>query len=811
MAKQLKPKSGQIQKKQPEKAVQKPAPQKSVPVPTTPISKLEAEFAKVDANYLNYAANQRVYSENRDAMKKRFSGMNNVFMTQMMMTCASPLRDGLNLESIVMCASMYLGMRAGSKDFRDKTDMAFTKMKYEMHNHAAKKAGPDSKHAELASKYKKQMITQNNGGRYPMTAHSAALTKIAMAQQAYADMRTEGADIDKIMDQYSKSMSALEEQCRDDGVSMRDVNQHMRTYVGQMIQKDPQFAASFNELSYDGISRAPGEPDPNNPNARVWSGQYQDQNGNPFTNGFTPREPLTVESAAARKLDMTIQAYKDMREDGADVLKIQENYDASMAQLSKMCEVDGIDEQAVNRQMRISVGEMARKNPAVMDMFNESTYQGVRRAPYHKDIDGQPVWSGEYMNADGSKFDGAFTPRTVMTEAAAANWKVEAAERAYVDMRNPNMNPAQVADRYNKTDKLFTKWCSADGLDIRDIDRQARMKVGELCDGHPEYASRFYELADSSENAVRPNRDHYDYDHDNGDTVWTGEYVNGRGEEFKGFFSPRVPVDRDAALDHFGTNSNFLFSQTDSPAAFDMAIDGYESAYVQIFGKPTKMPDKDMTNNIAYQYSVMTMQAMSNDSARFNAMDRAAFPTQVRLAMDNAYAKGFENVVSRQFAHSSNYGELAQNIRAYDAAYDYVFGDGESEIADDVKVHPCYQQTVTLMQSMRDSGMSDESIDAAFEDTRVSACMAVDRDVYNAFRTECSFVTQYKPVIEAVDARYEAQEKAQKDAARAQRGKQNRGGQPRKASTRGDIAANRLHAVLEADGSDFNDGYQPDS
>lgn len=803
MAKKLKPKTTTAQ--EPEAK------------PSSPMDQLESDFAKVDAHYLTYARKQQVYSDRRDDMKKRFSGMNDVFMTQMMMTCASPLRDGVNFESVITCLSMYMGMRMGSKDFRQKSDMALTKMKYEICNAAAQKQGPDSKYAAEAEKYRRGMVMQKNGGRYPFTAHSAALTKIAMTQQAYADMRVPGADTEDIMSKYNTAMSVLNMQCREDGVLMSAVNQHMRLCVGRMGKADPQFAATFNELSYDGIKRAPGKEDPNNPGSRVWTGEYQNREGQPYNDGFTPREPLTVESAAYRKFVYAKSAYEAMRVDGADVLEVQARYEDDMQSLSAMCAVDGIDEHAVNQQMRIMVGEMARKDPSVMDMFNETTYQGVRRAPYHKNASGQAEWTGEYMNADGSKFDGAFTPRSVMTEQAAANWKMRAAEQAYDDMRDVTLNPNEVIRRYTKADKLFGQWCAADGLDVRDIDRQARIQVGERCVEQPEYAATFGELADSSEDAVRPAVAHYDYADDDGSRVWTGEYVNGRGEPFKGFFTPRAPIGRDDAVDHFCTNSNFMFMQVKSQDAFDMAVAGYESAYAQVFGKPPKTPDDSMKSNIAYQYSVMTLQALSNDSQRFGDVDKKSFPSMARVAMDNAYGKGFENIVCHQFVGVPSHAELAKSIDAYEYAYGHVFGNGQGAVPDDVKSHHVFQQTVGLLETMRDSGMSKEAINDTFDATKVSACMTVDKNVYAAFAADKTCSVEYSDIIEGVTARVALEKKM---AHNAKNDRQNQGGNRQPSGkgknkqsggnkNRGDIAANRFGPILDADGQGLDADYSP--
>lgn len=179
--------------------------------------------------------------------------------------------------------------------------------------------------------------------------------------------------------------------------------------------------------------------------------------------------PIGLDSAAMMHLSWTKQAYNEMRKPGADINEIMTNYTQATNALQERCIRSGISPNDLNKMVRIKVGQLAQKNPAVLTLFSETSYQQVTMDDFHEEtlqIQGEhgvesfinTVWSGEFTDNTGelspdkkgnpqvgAPYEGTFTPRP----PCAMNDMIQ----SYKSMLS-GMNDCQTVD---ELDKFFTQ------------------------------------------------------------------------------------------------------------------------------------------------------------------------------------------------------------------------------------------------------------------------------------------------------------------------------------------------------------------
>lgn len=620
------------------------------------LQRLRADMNRVDRDYVNYVAKQNTYRQNKEEQKKATNGLNRMYMNQMMLTCAMPLREGVDAGSITQSLCMYLGMRMVSKTFAQYTDSQINKLKYNYAANKAEKAGPDSPEAQRAKDLKFKITMAENGGRTPMTVHGAALMKLGMTEQAYQDMRKPGANVEQIRKQYASAMATIEEQCNDDGISIDAVNKRMRTLVGQMSESDPKRDRMYQQLTNEGVAKGEFQDNPSKPGEKVWHGEYTGMDGKSFEGQFTPRAPLTAEQAASTKLKMVTTAYEGMRQQGVDANDVMRRYEASMDNFNKLCDEDGLDQDDINKRMRIMVGEKTKSKPSYANMFHELSYDAVEKAQPYRDPNDphQQVWAGEYLNEDGSLFTGAFTPRKPMGMDEAASQKARMVIDAYIDMREPGVDSGEIMERYKADMAALAGQCKADGLHEKDIDRQSRMIIGDLCQKNPDFKLLFTEIANNS--VVQSD---WHKDASRGGMTWTGEYKTKDGKSFDKMFTPREPKSYDTYMDQITKDMSRQFRQADSADDAFQTLRNYVNAEAAVFhGNPPAM--REMTPE--YDGIRIHMQCMHSDccyadkaisqmekaaASMTNPGQKAAMERQIELYRD--INDGFNGQFKRDF------------------------------------------------------------------------------------------------------------------------------------------------------------------
>lgn len=248
------------------------------------LDKLSQQIMDVNVEFVDFVAKG-------DASKKwaaeRSDAVNNDYNKRLMMMITAPLRRGCNRDSILQTIGIVAGAMLFSKDFRKTCTATVQNMMYPYVQMKADKSGPNSFWARQRDK-----MAFDEKGRLPLTPESAAVMHLGFCKNAYNKMREPGANRDEILKNYKEAVATLHGQANEDGISPAVLNQSIRTIAGQLIERDPNLALCFEELTMRNVSRGAGKVDNM---TEVWQGEYKGSDGKDFTGYFNPRVPRTAD------------------------------------------------------------------------------------------------------------------------------------------------------------------------------------------------------------------------------------------------------------------------------------------------------------------------------------------------------------------------------------------------------------------------------------------------------------------------------------------------------------------------------------
>ncbi|WP_152447990.1 hypothetical protein [Nocardiopsis alkaliphila] len=134
------------------------------------------------------------------------------------------------------------------------------------------------------------------------------------------------------------------------------------------------------------------------------------------------RDLFTERSAALAHVGIAQNAYDQMREPGADRELIKQNYESALSALYGYVDEDGLDREAVQRDMRVIVGRLIERDPAQAAVFSELGHgRFIKSEPQNVILPGTDrsakLWSGDYVDAYAGDVitGGAFTLREPMS------------------------------------------------------------------------------------------------------------------------------------------------------------------------------------------------------------------------------------------------------------------------------------------------------------------------------------------------------------------------------------------------------------
>jgi hypothetical protein len=261
--------------------------------------------------------------------------MHHVYMQMMMQSCLKPLSRGVNANSIIQTVGMVMTMRMLAPDFRKEMDSYLQPLKDKIqeridtrtrgmvafaesgitHRQRIFKDLPSGARRErligstdprdhLSKKWRTRfdaMQHRERGHREMFTTDSAAMTEVALMENAFWKMREPGADVGLIRDGYQALRKRLYEQMSEDGLERREVVQRARKIIGERMEYEPELRTMFNGVAHGRIVKAPAHEERIAGSDRVhtvWNGEFDDQLGRrlPEDGMFTLRRPMDAQA-----------------------------------------------------------------------------------------------------------------------------------------------------------------------------------------------------------------------------------------------------------------------------------------------------------------------------------------------------------------------------------------------------------------------------------------------------------------------------------------------------------------------------------
>jgi hypothetical protein len=295
--------------------------------------KLRAETRLAGEKYMASLRDSKllVPGFNDEERTQELGVMHHVYMQMMMQSCLKPLSRGVNANSVVQAVGMVMAMRMLAPDFKKEMDSYLQPFKDKIqeridtrtrgmiasaesgiaHRQRIFKDVPSDARRErligstdprdhLPKKWRKRfdaMQHRARGHREMFTPDSAAMTEVALMENAFWKMREPGADAGLIRDSYRAMRKRLHEQMSEDGLERQEVIQRARMIIGERMEYEPELRTMFNGVAHGRIVKAPAHEERIAGSDRVrtvWSGEFDDQLGQrlPKDGMFTLRRPM---------------------------------------------------------------------------------------------------------------------------------------------------------------------------------------------------------------------------------------------------------------------------------------------------------------------------------------------------------------------------------------------------------------------------------------------------------------------------------------------------------------------------------------
>ncbi|MFD8609399.1 hypothetical protein [Streptomyces sp. NPDC059631] len=299
--------------------------------------KLRAETRLAGEKYMASLRDSKllVPGFNDEERTQELGVMHHVYMQMMMQSCLKPLSRGVNANSIIQTVGMVMAMRMLAPDFKKEMDSYLQPLMDKIQERIdtrtrgmvasassgiahrqrifkdvpsdarrARLIGSTDPRDHLTKKWRKRfdaMQHRERGHREMFTPDSAAMTEVALMENAFWKMREPGADADLIRDSYRAMRKRLHEQMSEDGLERQEVVQRARLIIGERMEYEPELRTMFNGVAHGRIVKASAHEERIAGSDRVrtvWSGEFDDHLGQrlPEDGMFTLRRPMDADA-----------------------------------------------------------------------------------------------------------------------------------------------------------------------------------------------------------------------------------------------------------------------------------------------------------------------------------------------------------------------------------------------------------------------------------------------------------------------------------------------------------------------------------
>lgn len=318
--------------------------QKRRPQAVDPMVQLRREIDAAGRRYMLEVRKADLLVEKKTPRESnlQLTGIHKGYVSMMILSCIQPLSEGINAKSVLSTVGMGSAMWMMSPNFRAQVGDFQAQMKDAITqkiddrrqgqiDKVLSKAGSGAAADEpLSQRWQKKLERAERaqrGGRDVYTAQSAAMTEVALVENAYAAMRAEDADVDGINDRLSSMLTGLYGHAHEDGVDATEIATQARIIVGMRLQDEPELASVFGELAHGQFARSDAREvkiSGTDTTAQVWTGEFESRLGQRIEAGsFGVRTPMGESDHQASIADtMTTDMISLTRQHGVDGLNL---------------------------------------------------------------------------------------------------------------------------------------------------------------------------------------------------------------------------------------------------------------------------------------------------------------------------------------------------------------------------------------------------------------------------------------------------------------------------------------------------------
>lgn len=437
-----------------------------------PMKRLRLNIAQAGEAYMSSLRMSGVLAsgETKGSQRAELSGLHQIYASMMVLQCVEPLKQGMDSKNVVKAMGMAASMWMLSPEFRTQMGMFAERVGDAVRGKiTAREEAKDSRARErlqkltavgkgdqLAARWRKRLDRiehAERGHRLPFTAQSAAMTEVALAEAAYADMRLPGADVDGIQQRYRTAMSALYDYVQDDGIDPAEVSQAMRIIVGQRLDNEPQLANVFGELGHGRFTKGLHREVYINGTAETaiaWTGDFVDAfGGRTITSGSFSLRPVATMDEHRLRASETLAAELTNVTDVSEMNEVFSHY-MSAAVVGKF---PGVVEEITDRNVAARFGR-------VRTMFSSMSDDGLSAEEQRFAYSAAYVDAVEVMQQINPELGQAWVAQH------GDNWREKVAEQVHLYTRMGET--AERRDRFGETGEPRDFTASSPGRSARD-------------------------------------------------------------------------------------------------------------------------------------------------------------------------------------------------------------------------------------------------------------------------------------------------------------------------------------------------------
>ncbi|MFG1858904.1 hypothetical protein ACGFJT_44215 [Actinomadura geliboluensis] len=441
---------------------------------------LRANIAAAGERYMESLRMSDIHAPglNDGEREKKANALHSVYAQMMVISCLRPMQQGVNAAAIVRAASTMATLYMMSSTFQNVVKEEYAKpVREAIQNRIDAKARSKMDRAEHRARAANRFVAQRNkglaelgeeqidlvdprslmsnrwqkrlddlqfrerGNREMFTARSAAMTEVALTENAFARMRQPGADTRQILRSYNSVIALLYAQAEDDGLTRQEVAEASHVVLGERVRDDPRVQVMVEGMAHGRLRMSPPHEERiagTDRVQKVWRGRFENYLGEEVVptrykdpgnqagvlGAFTLRSPMSAMAHQGEMAKTMAQTMSNAIERG-DMRAFNEDmagYMLGYAARAEKFDGEGMPGTVADRlfQSRTMLASMT------VDGFSEKEQQETYANAYVEAIEAvreaYPEFSLKWGQAYGETWQDFMRQATVDPRQAYASW-----------------------------------------------------------------------------------------------------------------------------------------------------------------------------------------------------------------------------------------------------------------------------------------------------------------------------------------------------------------------------------------------------